>query len=126
MERAIEVFVHGHRFVRSFTHTCEAERVGGMWVMRDALRTSGNYRREEWMACGMNPKTVDGIVRKHARGHYSVCAFLGVDEPDCWDAFKALGYRLGHTEPLMVHGPAACSASEIACNNSAYRDHRDG
>lgn len=96
--------MHGHRFVRGFTHTCEAERVGGVWVMRDALRTSGNDRREEWMACGMNPKTVDGIVRKHARGHYSVCAFLGVDEPDCQDAFRVLGYRLGHTEPLMVHG----------------------
>ena len=39
------------------------------------------------------------------RGRYAVCAIHGVDESDesLREGFKTLNYRLGGTEPIMVH-----------------------
>ena len=47
MQRTIEVFARGVCFTRSFTHPYLAERVGGVWVMRDGPGKRGDYRREE-------------------------------------------------------------------------------
>jgi GNAT superfamily N-acetyltransferase len=104
--RAIEVFVRGFCFTRSFTHPFLAERVGPtMWVVRDGPRTSGDYRREEWIAHGVPAAEIDRVARQQTRGRFAVCAVLGMDEPDgpMRDAFKSIGYRLGSTEPMMVH-----------------------
>jgi GNAT superfamily N-acetyltransferase len=105
MARAIEVFVRGFAFTRSFTHPCQAERVGPLWLVRDAPRQRGDYRIEEWTAYGVAPEEVDALVRVQARGRYAICAICPVDQPSAPLAarFKALGYRLGRTEPLMVH-----------------------
>jgi GNAT superfamily N-acetyltransferase len=102
---AIEAFVHGFAFTRSFTHPYLPERVGPLWVMRDAPRTAGDYRNEEWVANGVAPAEVDRIVRQASRGRYAICAIRGDHEPEppLRDGYKALGYRLGRTEPLMVH-----------------------
>jgi GNAT superfamily N-acetyltransferase len=104
-EAAIEAFVRGFCFTRSFTHPYVAERVGPLWVMRDAPRKSGDYRREEWVGHGVAPAEWDRVVRRHARGHFTLCVIHAVDEPDAplREAFKSLGYRLQTTEPLMVH-----------------------
>ena len=105
INRAIEVFVRGFSFTRSFTHPCLADRVEPLWVVRDAPRKRNNYRNEEWIACGVAPKVIAQIVRKHTRGRFSICAIHGIDDPDesLRTDFKKLGYRLGITEPLMVH-----------------------
>src|SRR5579871_3687679 len=44
IEQAIEVFVRGFTFTRSFTYPYQAEQVEGAWVMRDAYRPRGDYR----------------------------------------------------------------------------------
>jgi GNAT superfamily N-acetyltransferase len=101
----IEAFVRGFAFTRSFTHPYLPERVGNVWVVRDAPRTgAADYRREEWIAWGVDPVEVDRLARRHARGRYCVCAFRATGEPDAplRAAYKALGYRLGATEPFMV------------------------
>lgn len=105
IERAIEVFAGGFCFTRTFTHPYVAERVGPLWVMRDAPRKCGNYRNEEWIAHGVSPVEIDRIAREHTRGRFAVCAIHGIDEPDgpLRVAFKSLGYRLTATEPLMIH-----------------------
>ena len=105
IDRAIEVFARGFCFTRSFTHPYLAERVGPMWVVRDAPRKRGSYRNEEWIAYDVAPKEVDRLARKHTRGRFAICAIHAIgeaDEPLRID-FKALGYRLGTTEPLMIH-----------------------
>ena len=105
LQHAIEVFARGFCFTRSFTHPYLAERVGEIWVVRDAPRKRGDYRREEWIAHGVTPELIDETARKHTRGRYAVCAIYSTDEPDqpLRAGFKALNYRLGGTEPIMVH-----------------------
>jgi len=106
VERAIEVFVHGFSFTRSFTHPYVPQRVGPLWAVRDAPRKNGrDYRREEWVAHDVPADEVDRIAGKGTRGHFAVCAMHAVGEDDApmRAAYKALGYRLGVTEPLMTH-----------------------
>ena len=105
LPHAIEVFARGFCFTRSFTHPYLAERIGQIWVVRDAPRKRGEYRREEWIAHGVTPEEIDETARKHTRGRFAVCAIYGTDESDqpLREGFKALNYRLGGTEPIMVH-----------------------
>jgi GNAT superfamily N-acetyltransferase len=105
IEQALEVFVQGSRFIQSFTHPYLAERIGPLWVIRDAPRQQGNYHSEEWIAHGMTPAEIDRIVRQQARTHFLVYQLCGLDEPEEPQrlAFNTLGYRLIRSEPLMTH-----------------------
>ncbi|HMN29116.1 MAG TPA: GNAT family N-acetyltransferase [Caldilineaceae bacterium] len=105
IDQAVEVFVRGFSFTRSFTYPYLAERVGPLWVMRDAPRTRGDYRNEEWVAHDVDPAEIDRIARAHTRGRFAICAICGRadDQTVIRRAFKALGYRLGSSEALMVH-----------------------
>jgi GNAT superfamily N-acetyltransferase len=105
IERAIEVFVHGFAADKSRTFPYEPSRVGPLWVMRDAPRTNPrDYRKEEWIAHGVDATKVDAIARRQTRGRFFVCAILGENEPDepTRLAYKALGYRLLATEAFFV------------------------
>src|SRR5581483_5189515 len=102
----IEAFVRGFTFTRSFTHPYVGERVGPLWRLRDGPRKSSeDYRREEWIACGVPAAEVDATVRKQARGRFCICAIRAIDEPDesIRSEYRSLGYRLGGTESLMMH-----------------------
>jgi len=103
--RAIEVFARGFCFTRSFTHPFVAEQLGPVWVMRDAPRSSGDYRTEEYIAHGVSPAEIDRIARRNTRGRFAVCAIHGIDEPDqpIRADFKTMGYRLRASEALMIH-----------------------
>lgn len=106
IDHAIEVFVHGFGFVRSRTHPYVAERVGPAWVLRDAPRRDPKkYRREEWVACGVEPLALSELAREHARGRYALCVVRPeADDPmPIRQAYKALGYRLNTTEPFLWH-----------------------
>jgi GNAT superfamily N-acetyltransferase len=105
IERAVEGFVRGLCFCRSFTYPYLAKRVGPLWVARDRPRKSGNYRNEEWAAFGVRPEDVDRIVRRDRKGRFAICQMHPVGEADeeMREGYKSLGYRLQTTEPLMVH-----------------------
>ena len=105
LDRVVEVFVRAFTYTRSFTHPYLAQRVGPLWVMRDAPRTSGDWRTEEWVAHGGAPAEIDRIARRHTRGRFALCVICGSGEPDApmRADFKSLGYRLRATEPMMVH-----------------------
>ncbi len=105
LDTALEVFARGICVPRSFTHPYLAERVDGLWVTRDAPRRRGRYRREEWFAHGVAPDETMRIVKRHARGRYAICAICADGESDepIRAGYRALDYRLGFTEPIMVH-----------------------
>ena len=105
LETALEAFAHGIGFTRSFTHPCLAECVEGLWVTRDAPRRNDRYRREEWVSHGVAPENVVRIVGRHTRGRYAICAICAAGESDesIRAGYRALDYRLGFTEPIMVH-----------------------
>jgi GNAT superfamily N-acetyltransferase len=105
MDFAIEVFVRGHSVGKSRTFPYEANRVGPLWVMRDAPRKNPrDYRKEEWIAHDVDAAEVDAVARRHARGRFFVCAMVAAGESDepTRTAYKGLGYRLLATEGFFV------------------------
>jgi GNAT superfamily N-acetyltransferase len=123
---AIEVFVRGHSAVKSRTHPYDVDRVGPVWVMRDALRKNArDYRKEEWVASGVEPAELSRVAKGHTRGHFFLCHLLPEGEPETGlrNAYKALGYRLVATEGLFVHGlarvPAHAADTVIECVRDA-------
>ena len=105
MEFAIEVFVRAYCAIKSRTFPYEAGRVGPLWVMRDAPRKNPrNYRKEEWVAHGLDAADVDATARREARGRFFVCAIIAAGEADAptRSAYKSLGYRLLGTEGFFV------------------------
>ena len=103
---AIEVFVRGYCAGMSRTHPYECLRIDNIWVMRDAPRKNPRYyRKEEWVAYGVEPVRVDSVARRHTRGRFFICAIQEVGEPadSLRTEYKRLGYRLLRTEPLFVH-----------------------
>lgn len=105
MARAIEVFARGFADTRCYTNPCVAKRIGKLWQVKDEPREKGDYRREEWIGCGVAPERYDEAARKHSISRHCVSAICPVGEPDegLRKGFKALKYRLGSTEALMVH-----------------------
>lgn len=130
MERAIETFARGYCFTRAFTHPYTAARAGPLWILRDRPRKSGNPRREEFISYGVEPKQVHQVVRRHARGHYCICAIHDPGEEGdlLRDGFKSLGYRLGHTEFMMTHSlkriPRAPAPLPVCRVDSVEMAHR--
>ena len=102
---AIEVFARGFSYTRGFTHPYPARRIRSMWHLKDGPRTKGSYRREEWIAYGVTPRRIHQAGLKHSHHRYCVSAIYGTEEsPEVLrEQFKALGYRLGSTEALMIH-----------------------
>ena len=82
IERAIEVFVHGFAFGRSYTHHYIPERISpGFWVLADAPRRNGEYRNEEYVACGVAPAMVLETALQHTRGRYKISVIRSAVEP---------------------------------------------
>jgi hypothetical protein len=103
---AIEVFVRGYCAGMSRTHPYECVQIDNVWVMRDAPRKNPRYyRKEEWVAYGVEPARVDAMARRHTRGRCFICAIqeMGAPADTVRREYKKLGYRLLRTEPLFVH-----------------------
>jgi hypothetical protein len=80
MQTAIEVFLGGVAFARSYRHPYEVHRLGQLWVMRDAPRKrSADYRREEWVAYGLDLAKADALIRRHTRGRFCICAIRAMN-----------------------------------------------
>jgi GNAT superfamily N-acetyltransferase len=105
IERAIEVFVRGFAFTRSFKHAYVPQRVGPLWMTRDAPRRSGDYRNEEYVAYRIPPAEAHKIAYQHKVGRFFICYLCDEDEDQTpiRDEFRRLRYRLLHTEPFFLH-----------------------
>jgi GNAT superfamily N-acetyltransferase len=105
-EQAIEVFVRGFAFGRSFTHPFEVRKSGTMWVARDAPRRNPrHYRVEEWIAYDIPPRDIDRLARHGARSRFFVCMMLrdGQHDAPIRADFRCMTYRLLRIEPFMLH-----------------------
>lgn len=106
LDRAIEVFVRGFAVTKSFTHPYVPERVGPAWVMRDGPRRDPRkYRREEWTATAVDPADLHRLATGHSRSRFALCPVRAMvdDQQELRRAYKALGYRFGGVEAMMVH-----------------------
>ena len=106
LKDAIAVFAKGHCVGKSVTHLYEPKQIGSIWQLRDVARKNAlNYRKEEYVGCGMAPREVDSIAREKTRGRFFICDIVptGVDDTTQRREFKELGYRLLATEPFFVH-----------------------
>ncbi len=106
LDEAIEVFVRGFCFTRSFTFPYIAKRVHErVWRLHDAHKERGDYRSEEYVGWSIDPLEMHTIARQHTRGRYRLCVLRALEEGDAslHSELKALGYRFRGAEPLMVH-----------------------
>ena len=117
IEDAIEVFARGFSFTRSFTHPYLVERVGPLWLMRDAPRKRPEYRNEEWLVYGVSAAEADAIIQANRRERYAVCAFRMTEESDgpLREDWKSAGYRLQTTEMLFAHDLDLLSPVKCSC-----------
>ncbi len=109
IDEAIETFVHRFSHGKSATHPYEVTRQGRLWIMRDAPRKNPRYyRKEEWVAYGIDPASVDAAARRQTRGRFFICAVVEDDNLDAplLAEYKQLGYRLLAREGMFRHNLA--------------------
>jgi GNAT superfamily N-acetyltransferase len=101
---AVEVFVRGFSFTRSFTYPYEAVRVHGLWAMRDAPLRKGDPRMQEIVAQGLTVNEALEALRAYAPPRHGFCfvADLVEDHESIKNQIKAAGYRLLRREPMFV------------------------
>ncbi len=111
---AIEVFVHAFAQGKSRTHPHLADLVDGIWILRDAPRTKGVYRKEEHIVFGLSPAEAHCIATANTRGWYFIGHMRAISEDDkpLRAAYKELNYRLLAREALFVHDLTKIEESE--------------
>lgn len=112
LERAVEVFVRGFAFTRSFTYPYEAVKVHGLWAMRDAPLRKGDPRMQEVVAHGLSVAEALQALRTYNPPRHGFCfvAALEDDHESIKDQIKAAGYRLLRREPMYVCPTSAGSS----------------
>jgi GNAT superfamily N-acetyltransferase len=103
---ALATFVRGFCATKSRTHPYEYTKLDGIWRLRDGDRKNADdYRKEEWIACGVTPELLDLVARRDTRGRYFICDLVPAGQsPDSHrESFRRLEYRLLITEPMFMH-----------------------
>ncbi|MGI8922427.1 MAG: GNAT family N-acetyltransferase [Fimbriimonadales bacterium] len=104
LDRAVEVFVHGFCFGRSIKHPYEAEKIAGLWVLRDAPGAK-KPRKTEVIAHGIAPEMVFSKIADSVPEWHFVCHMYGPEESGdkIRSAYKGAGYRAIATEWTFGH-----------------------
>ncbi|MCW3053406.1 MAG: GCN5-like N-acetyltransferase [Chthonomonadales bacterium] len=105
MRRWLEVFVLGFSETRSLTHPyLVRELQPSIWLLADAPRRSGAYRRSELVAWNHEQDAVMNAIRQAAQDRIALCV-MATDRTQAQiekDRYKQLGFRFIGTEPLFV------------------------
>ncbi len=106
-ESAVETFVRGHCFMKSFAHPYVFERTSGVWVLKDGIgkKLRRVTRKAEVVAFGESPEFVAEFARKAKLGrHFISHMHTPADSSDdIRAAYKASGYRSMLSEEFFVH-----------------------
>lgn len=104
IEQAIEAFMRGFAFCKSYAHPYVVERVGDLRVMRDGPGKRPYTRLTEIVAHGIAPEEAVRQITACRPGRHGlgVVEATGADHEDLKARYKRLGYRLIATEPLFV------------------------
>ena len=96
--------MRGFAFTRSFTHPYWIVQVGPLWVLRDAPRKSGDYRKEEVISFGLSAEETVRALGRHKSTGFALCVIHGPEQSPLAvkEDFKSYGFRLLTTEPLFV------------------------
>jgi len=105
MRRWLEVFVLGFSETRSLTHPYLAREIQpSIWLLSDAPRRSGPYRRSELVAWEQEPDAVMNAIRQAGQDRVALCV-MTTDRAQAQiekDRYKQLGFRFNGTEPLFI------------------------
>lgn len=104
IDEALAVFASAVSTLRSFTHPYECKRVGPLWMLADAPRKSGDYRKSEFIAHEVPPELCKSLIRGEAVTRYMLCAMHGmsIDPAPFVKDFKAAGFGYFGKEILMT------------------------
>jgi len=122
-ESAVDTFVRGHCFMKSFAYPYVFERVSGIWILQDG--NEGKPRRiprtSEVVAFGQSPQSVVNIAIEANLGRHFISHLHTLEESpgDVRTAYKSLGYRTLLSEEFFVHDMA--NIREFDCNPSPRR-----
>lgn len=102
---AVEVFVRGNCFLRSFTHPYIAERLGYLWLLHDEPAKRRDPRKAEVIAHDREPAAVVAAIRDAAIGWHFLAHLHRIDAPakPIREAYKKLGYRALTTSWMFAH-----------------------
>jgi len=104
---AVETFVRGHCFMKSFAYPYVFERVDGLWVMKDGMgkKPRKQPRRSEVVVFGKSPEAVVEIARATDLGKHFISHMHTLEESptDIRAAYSALGYRTMFSEEFFTH-----------------------
>lgn len=109
LEPAIEVFMEGFCYGKSFTHPYGWDKVGRIWVMRDGPRKSGSYRLEEFVSYRVDAAEVLKAISHSKPKRYAIAVVLGLseDREESKKAFKAHGLRMLGSEKFFALSSSA-------------------
>ena len=105
LPQTIDIVAAALALNRSIVAPAEVVRHGPLWILRDSRPKPGKARTEEIFAYGAPPADVVRALRDYGpRGRYALEPFLAPaeDHAETKAAYKALGFRLRHSEPLFV------------------------
>jgi len=103
--RWLEAFVAGFSETRSLTHPYNAAEIyPSIWLLSDAPRRSGPYRKSEYIAFGHMPEVVMRAIRASGSSRINLC-IMSADQAGARiekERYKQLGFRYLGAEPLFV------------------------
>ena len=105
MRRWLEAFVRGFSETRSLTHPYTVQEIQpSIWLLADAPRRSGPYRKSEVIAWNQEPETVMNALHNAGLGRVSLCVMTADKEQALIEKerYKKLGFRFARSEPLFV------------------------
>lgn len=110
LDAAVEVFVHGFSFMRSFKHPYLPKKIGNLWVLQDAPLTRAgkpvkDRRKDEVITHSQPVEEIMRQIKEVGLGWHFLCCISPLGEPTepIRDEMKARGYRKIGTEWMFVH-----------------------
>lgn len=104
LDRAIDAFMAGFAYTKSYAHPYVVTRVGDLRIMRDGPGRKLDPRLEEIIVHGTPPEEVVRQVRAYGVDRHAICTVesTGADYEALKKEYRQRGYRLISRQPFFV------------------------